>query len=149
MSCGICSRKGLVMTRLTALLVGLIFGIGLLVSGMANPANVLGFLDLAGAWNPSLALVMGGAIGIGLIGFSWAKKRERTLLGEPMQLPAARGLDPRLALGSVGFGVGWGLVGICPGPALVALGMGEGKAAVFVGAMLAGMALYEALSRRR
>ncbi|QPF73324.1 YeeE/YedE family protein [Roseateles sp. DAIF2] len=136
-------------TILSALLAGLLFGLGLILSGMADPAKVLGFLDLAGAWDPSLALVMAGAIAVALPAFAWAGRRERALLGEVMQLPAARRIDRRLVLGSLAFGIGWGLAGFCPGPALVALGLGEGKALVFVAAMLAGMGLFELLERRR
>lgn len=134
---------------ISAFAVGLIFGLGLLLSGMANPAKVLGFLDLFGAWDPSLALVMGGAVAVGMIAFSRLRGRERSLLGEPLRIPVRRDIDARLVLGGLGFGVGWGLVGFCPGPALVALGAGESKAVVFVAAMLAGMGLYELLERRR
>jgi uncharacterized membrane protein YedE/YeeE len=132
----------------SAMITGLIFGLGLLLSGMANPAKVLGFLDLAGSWDPSLLLVMGGAIAIGLIAFSIAGRRSHSLLGEAMRLPLKRELDRRLILGSLGFGVGWGLAGFCPGPALVALGAGAPKAFVFVAAMLAGMTLFEWLERK-
>ncbi|UWE18872.1 YeeE/YedE family protein [Herbaspirillum huttiense] len=128
--------------NLAALAAGLLFGLGLIVSGMADPAKVLGFLDLAGQWDPSLALVMGGAIAIGLPAFTLARKRQRTLLGEPMQLPTARTIDRRLVLGSLLFGIGWGIAGICPGPALVLLGMASGKGLAFVLAMLAGMLLF-------
>ena len=134
---------------ISAFLVGLIFGIGLLVSGMANPEKVLGFLDLAGAWDPSLALVMGGAVGVGLIAFTVAHKRAESLLGHPMRLPDRRDIDAPLVIGSLGFGIGWGLAGFCPGPALVAFGAFEMKALVFVAAMMAGMALYELIERRR
>lgn len=130
------------LRNLAALAAGLLFGLGLIVSGMADPAKVLGFLDLAGQWDPSLALVMGGAIAIGLRAFTLARKRQRTLLGEPMQLPTARTIDRRLVLGSLLFGVGWGIAGICPGPALVLLGMASGKGLAFVLAMLAGMLLF-------
>jgi len=129
--------------QISALLTGLLFGLGLLVSGMANPDKVLSFLDLAGAWDPSLALVMGGAIAVGLVAFRIAGTRTASLLGEPMRLPTRRDLDSRLVLGSLGFGVGWGLAGFCPGPALVAVGAGEVKALVFVASMLTGMALFE------
>lgn len=128
---------------------GLVFGIGLLLAGMANPAKVLGFLDLAGAWDPSLALVMAGAVAVGSIAFAVAKRRRVSLLGTPMQLPAARQVDRRLVVGSLVFGVGWGLAGFCPGPALVALGEGAGQAAVFVLAMLAGMGLHAWRERMR
>ncbi|QJQ01298.1 DUF6691 family protein [Herbaspirillum rubrisubalbicans] len=132
---------------LSAGVAGLIFGLGLIVSGMANPAKVLGFLDLAGAWDPSLALVMAGAIGIGVPAFAWARKRQQSLLGAPLQLPSASGIDRRLVLGSLLFGVGWGMAGICPGPALVLLGMGSLKGLAFVLAMLAGMKLFGWLQR--
>lgn len=137
------------MLTLTALLAGLVFGLGLIVSGMANPAKVLGFLDLAGAWDPSLAFVMGGAIAVGVIAFAFARRRTVSLLDAEMKLPTARHIDRRLVLGSTLFGVGWGLAGFCPGPALTALGLGEVKALVFVAAMLVGMGLYETLERRR
>jgi uncharacterized membrane protein YedE/YeeE len=122
---------------------GLLFGIGLILSGMTDPGKVQGFLDLAGRWDPSLALVMGGAIAVGLVGFRAARLRTSTLLGGAMHLPTARDLDRRLVIGSLAFGVGWGLGGFCPGPALVSLGTGEPKAVVFTAAMLAGMGLYE------
>jgi uncharacterized protein len=133
---------------LSSLLAGLVFGIGLIISGMANPAKVLGFLDLAGAWDPSLALVMAGAIAVGLGGFALAGQRSRSLLDLPMALPTARRLDRRLILGSALFGAGWGLSGICPGPALVLMGAGAAKGWIFAAAMLAGMALFERLERR-
>jgi uncharacterized protein len=135
------------MVVVAALLSGLVFGLGLIVSGMANPAKVLAFLDLAGDWDPSLALVMGGAIGVGCVAFHVARRRRVSLLGVPMQIEAHGGIDRRLLLGSLAFGVGWGLAGFCPGPALVTLGMGEWKAALFVAAMLAGMGLFEWLQR--
>lgn len=139
------------MSRLTlsALVSGLIFGLGLLVSGLGNPAKVLAFLDLAGAWDPSLALVMGGAILVGLIAFQLAARRQRSVLDEPIRLPTRRDIDRRLVLGSLGFGVGWGLAGFCPGPAVMAIGAGEAKAVVFVLAMLAGMGVFELIERQR
>ena len=133
----------------TALLAGLVFGLGLIVSGMANPAKVLGFLDLTGAWDPSLALVMAGAIGISFFAFLFAKKRTLSLIGADMKLPAGRTIDRRLIIGSTLFGIGWGVAGFCPGPGLVALGMGEVKALIFVAAMLAGMAVFEFFERSR
>jgi uncharacterized membrane protein YedE/YeeE len=136
------------MLLFTAFLSGLVFGLGLLLSGMADPAKVLGFLDLAGAWDPSLAFVMGGAIVVGLIAFTLARRRTRSHLGLPMQLPAPGGIDRRLVLGGLVFGVGWGLAGFCPGPALVGLSLGLGKALVFVLAMLAGMVLFAWCERR-
>lgn len=134
---------------ITAFITGLIFGLGLLVSGMANPDKVLSFLDLAGDWDPSLALVMLGAIAVGLVAFSFIKGRNQSLLGEPLRLPTKTSLDSRLIVGSLGFGIGWGLAGFCPGPALVALGAGETKAAVFVAAMLVGMGLFELIESRK
>jgi uncharacterized membrane protein YedE/YeeE len=137
------------MPLLSAFITGLVFGFGLLLSGMANPAKVLGFLDIAGAWDPSLALVMAGAISVGLVAFSLAGRRTQSLLGEEMRLPPSGRIDRRLLAGSAVFGVGWGLAGFCPGPALVALGMGLEPAAVFVAAMLAGMAGFEILEWQR
>lgn len=136
------------MPTFTAALAGLVFGLGLVLSGMANPAKVLAFLDLAGDWDPSLALVMLGAIAVGLVAFAVARRRTRSLLGLDLKLPTARHVDRRLVVGSLVFGAGWGVAGFCPGPALTALGMGELKAAVFVAAMLGGMGAYELLQRR-
>jgi uncharacterized membrane protein YedE/YeeE len=136
------------MSNVISLLVGLLFGVGLILSGMADPAKVLGFLDLAGAWDPSLAFVMGGAIAVGLPAFTLARRRSRSWLGAEMSLPTVREIDRRLVIGSLLFGVGWGVAGFCPGPALVALGMGESKALWFVAAMVAGMALFEWFERR-
>ena len=133
----------------TSLLAGLVFGVGLIVSGMANPAKVLGFLDLTGRWDPSLALVMVGAISVGLISFAVAKRRTQSFLGAEMKLPKARDIDRRLVGGGVLFGIGWGVAGFCPGPAVVALGMGEAKAVAFVVAMLVGMGIFELLERRK
>ncbi|MFP3183559.1 MAG: DUF6691 family protein [Paraburkholderia sp.] len=135
------------MALLTAFLSGLLFGVGLLVSGMANPAKVLGFLDIAGRWDPSLIMVMAGAIAVGSAGFHFVRRSKESLLGLPMQIPAGTGVTKRLVLGSVVFGVGWGLAGFCPGPALVALGLGFPKAWGFVAAMLAGMAAFELIDR--
>ncbi len=133
----------------TALIAGLVFGLGLLISGMADPAKVLGFLDLAGAWDPSLAFVMGGAIAVALPAFTLARRRQQALLtGEPMQLPTSTRIDQRLLGGALLFGIGWGLAGFCPGPALVALGMGLDQALVFGLAMLGGMVVFEVLERR-
>ena len=131
------------MGVLVALIAGLVFGLGLIVSGMSDPAKVQGFLDLAGAWDPSLAFVMGGAIAVGLPAFALAQRRRESLLGLQMQLPVSNLIDRRLVGGSLLFGIGWGLVGLCPGPALVLLGTGDAKAALFALAMLAGMGVYE------
>lgn len=135
------------MTILTALLSGLLFGIGLIVSGMSDPGKVIGFLDVAGRWNPSLAFVMGGALLVGLLAFRVARRRTMTFLGGAMHLPTLKDIDRRLVLGSLAFGTGWGLAGFCPGPALVSLAAGQEKALVFVGAMVAGMAIYELADR--
>ena len=137
------------MNILAALLSGLVFGLGLIVSGMANPAKVLGFLDLAGLWDPSLALVMAGAIAVGLVAFAVARRRTKSFLGLDMKLPTAQHIDQRLVGGGVLFGIGWGIAGFCPGPGLVALGMGEVKALAFVVSMLVGMGLFALLERRK
>ncbi len=134
---------------LVSLISGLLFGAGLLLSGLANPDKVLGFLDLAGAWDPSLALVMGGAILVGIVAFSFANRQTVSVLGFDMKLSTTSTIDKRLIIGSIGFGVGWGLAGFCPGPALVAFGAGETKALVFVVAMVAGMGVFEVLERNR
>ncbi|KNY09265.1 membrane protein [Achromobacter piechaudii] len=135
--------------RISEFAIGLVFGLGLIISGMTDPGKVLGFLDLAGLWDPSLALVMGGAVMVGLFAFTVARKRATSVLGGAMQLPTARQIDRRLVLGSLMFGVGWGIAGFCPGPAIVSLGAGEPKAILFVLAMLAGMGTFEWLERRK
>ncbi|CAN7397812.1 YeeE/YedE family protein [Pseudomonas sp. LjRoot71] len=137
------------MRKLMAFLAGLIFGIGLLTAGMANPAKVLAFLDLGGAWDPSLALVMAAAIGVAFLPFSWARTQRVSVLGAPMQLPGKRELDRRLIGGSLLFGIGWGIAGICPGPAVALLLTGRWQALLFTLAMLAGMLIFAALERRR
>lgn len=131
-----------------ALIAGLIFGLGLILSGMTNPAKVIGFLDLAGHWDPSLGFVMAGAIAVSFVPFRLAKNRSMALLGGPIRLPTATDIDRRLILGSLTFGAGWGLAGYCPGPALTSLLSGGTKPLVFVLAMLAGMAVFEALQWR-
>jgi uncharacterized membrane protein YedE/YeeE len=136
------------MRIVLAFVAGLVFGLGLLLSGMADPAKVLGFLDLAGAWDPSLAFVMAGAIAVGALAFALTRRRAKALLGDAMQLPTSTRIDRRLLAGSLLFGAGWGLAGFCPGPALVALGLGAPQAVVFVAAMLAGMGLFELLEAR-
>ena len=128
---------------------GFVFGLGLLVSGMANPAKVLGFLDLAGAWDPTLALVMAGAVAVGAGAFALMRKRTRTLLGAPVLIPSPRRIDRRLVLGSLVFGVGWGLAGICPGPSLVLAGTGSAKGLIFLAAMIAGNGVFEFLEKRK
>ena len=136
------------MSALAAFAAGLVFGLGLLLSGMADPGKVKGFLDLAGAWDPSLAFVMGGAILVGVFAFALARRRAHSFLGGAMHLPEARDIDTRLVGGSIVFGIGWGLAGFCPGPAIVSFGAGYGQAAVFVAAMLAGMVLHRAISEK-
>ena len=135
------------MNALAAFASGLVFGLGLILSGMTDPGKVIGFLDVGGNWDPSLAFVMGGAILVGFFAFRLAGARARAFLGGAMQLPQRRDIDTRLVGGSVFFGIGWGLAGFCPGPALVSLASGTGKAAIFVGAMLSGMLIYTALDR--
>ncbi len=135
------------MQAFVALLVGLLFGTGLIVSGMTDPSKVIGFLDLAGQWDPSLAFVMGGAVLVGLVAFRLAGRRERSLLGEAMRLPATTRIDRRLVLGGLTFGVGWGLAGYCPGPALASVATGLAAPLTFTLAMLAGMGIFELLER--
>jgi uncharacterized membrane protein YedE/YeeE len=130
-----------------ALLAGLVFGIGLIMGGMTNPAKVIGFLDLAGKWDPSLALVMGGAILVGLFAFRFAAAQPQALLGEPIRLPTSSRIDARLVLGGLTFGAGWGLAGFCPGPAIASLATGGSKALIFTLAMLGGMAIFEVQER--
>lgn len=135
------------MNVLSAFAAGLVFGVGLILSGMTDPGKVIGFLDLAGSWDPSLAFVMGGAVLVGVFAFALAARRTRSFLGGAMRLPSRRDIDARLVAGSVVFGVGWGLAGFCPGPALVSFGSGVRQAAVFVAAMLLGMLVYTAAQR--
>lgn len=137
------------MRKLTAFAAGLIFGMGLLLAGMADPAKVLGFLDMFGRWDPSLGLVMAGAIAVAIVPMQWARRQQRSLLGAPMQLPLKRKPDRRLVGGSLLFGIGWGIAGICPAPALSLLLAGYWQAFLFVLAMLAGMGLFSALESRR
>ena len=136
------------MSRAIEFVIGLTFGLGLILSGMTDPAKVIGFLDLAGQWDPSLALVMAGAIAVGVVAFAMAKRRSTTLLGAAMELPQSREIDRPLVVGSLVFGAGWGLAGFCPGPALVAAAAGYWQAWVFVAAMLVGMAVHDFVGRR-
>ncbi|HWK69521.1 MAG TPA: YeeE/YedE family protein [Burkholderiaceae bacterium] len=137
------------MKIVMALVVGLLFGLGLILSGMSDPGKVLGFLDLAGNWDPSLAFVMGGAVVVGSLVFPFATKRPKSILGDAMRLPTATQIDRRLVLGGLTFGVGWGLAGYCPGPALASLAQGDIKPVLFVIAMLVGMAVFELLDRTK
>ena len=136
------------MQRMIEFIVGLLFGLGLLIAGMTDPGKVLGFLDLAGTWDPSLAFVMGGGVMVGLLGFGLAKKKTTSLSGQAFHWPDMTQIDHPLVLGSLMFGAGWGLAGFCPGPALVAMASGNDKALVFVLAMLAGMALFGRFKKR-
>ena len=137
------------MYALSAFATGLIFGVGLIISGMTDPSKIIGFLDLTGSWDPSLAFVMGGAVVVGFIAFRLARRRETAFLGGAIQLPTGRQIDRRLVFGSLAFGIGWGLAGYCPGPAVVSVGMGQEKAIVFAVAMVAGMALFQLIERLR
>ena len=137
------------MPAVSALFAGLLFGLGLMVSGMADPAKVLGFLDLFGAWDPSLIFVMMGAILLGAPAFFLVRRRRLSLLGLPVQIPAAASITVRLIAGSAVFGIGWGLAGFCPGPALVSAAAGYPKAIGFVAAMIAGMLVFDQLERMR
>jgi uncharacterized membrane protein YedE/YeeE len=132
-----------------ALAVGLVFGLGLCLSGMYQPAKVIGFLDLAGNWDPSLAFVMGGAIIVALPAFLIARRRSAAWIGGAIELPTARAIDAPLVVGSAIFGIGWGLAGVCPAPGVVDLGFLSPAAAIFVVAMAAGMLVYRAAAGRR
>ena len=125
------------------------FGLGLILSGMGNPAKVQNFLDIFGTWDPSLGLVMGGAIAVGLVAFTWAKRRKTSALGEPMQLPTATVVDRKLLTGAAMFGAGWGLAGFCPGPAVMNLATLQMEVWLFVAAMLAGMVLQHVTAKNR
>ena len=137
------------MRELMALSSGLVFGLGLILGGMTDPGKVKSFLDVAGAWDPSLALVMGGAIAVGVFAFAAARRRTTSWSGDRIEIPSNTLIDARLIGGGVLFGIGWGLGGFCPGPALVAMSAGVGSAAVFVVAMLVGMVLHDRLLMRR
>ena len=136
------------MNILLALWAGLLFGTGLILSEMTNPAKVLAFLDLAGAWDPSLGIVMGGALLAAMPAYALARRRRRSLLGEPLQLPTTTRIDRRLLAGSLVFGAGWGLAGYCPGPAVASVLVGGVKPLLFFLTMVAGMAIHELLQRR-
>jgi uncharacterized membrane protein YedE/YeeE len=134
--------------RISEFFVGLLFGLGLIISGMTDPGKVIGFLDISGAWDPSLALVMAGAIAVGFFAFAIAKKRTVNFLGGALHLPKSNQIDKPLIIGAVLFGAGWGLAGFCPGPALVSMASGQVKGALFMVFMVAGMQLFEVLGRR-
>jgi len=128
---------------ITALLAGLMFGLGLSVSGMLNPSKVLAFLDVAGAWDPSLAFVLAGAVMVSAVGYLIRARARRPLFADDFNVPASPAVDAKLVIGATLFGVGWGLAGFCPGPALAGLILGKWQIVVFVTAMLAGMGVYE------
>jgi len=134
--------------RISEFLVGLLFGLGLILSGMTDPGKVLGFLDISGMWDPSLALVMAGAIAVGFFAFAIAKKRTVNFLGGALHLPKSNQIDKPLVIGATLFGAGWGLAGFCPGPGLVSLVSGQIKGAMFVGFMVLGMQLFEVWNRQ-
>lgn len=134
--------KKMTLQLLMAGLAGLLFGLGLIMSGMTNPAKIIGFLDITGAWDPTLAFVMGAALIVATPAFAMAGKKEKSLLGMPMLIPTNRQLDKRLILGSLVFGAGWGLAGYCPGPAIASLFSGQMGTVLFVVAMLLGMQLF-------
>ncbi|MCP4621374.1 MAG: YeeE/YedE family protein [Bradyrhizobium sp.] len=140
------------MAVLLQFIIGLIFGFGLILSGMSNPAKVLNFLDIAairtGAWDASLAFVMAGAIAVTFAGYKLALRRSQPLFGERFHLPTKEDVDARVIAGPAVFGVGWGLAGFCPGPAITALGFGTGAAVIFVAAMLVGMWLARFIASR-
>jgi uncharacterized protein len=129
-------------TALAALISGLLFGAGLAISQMTNPAKVLAFLDIAGDWDPSLAFVMAGAVAVSFVAFRIMKGRPAPMLGGTFQIPGRRDIDLRLVVGAVLFGIGWGLVGLCPGPAITATVSGKGDVFLFLAAMLVGMVAY-------
>ena len=138
-------NKEAIMVFISSLLAGLVFGIGLILSGMTNPAKIIGFLDFTGKWDPSLVFVMLGAIFVSFFAFRIAEKKSSTVLGQPISIPSKKDLDARLIAGSAIFGIGWGLAGYCPGPGLASIATGGLQPILFVIAMLVGMALYEAL----
>ena len=137
------------MKFLTALVAGLLFGAGLLVSGMTNPANVLGFLDIFGHWRPQLAYVMAAAVITAAPSFWFVRHNRRSLLGAPVDMPDRRRIDKPLLAGAAIFGVGWGLSGICPGPGIVLLASGHGMAYLFMAAVIAGMWLVQLIRNKR
>ena len=136
------------MKTVSALLAGLMFGVGLALSGMLDPMRVLGFLDVAGAWDPTLAFVLLGAVAVSAAGYQIARRRQHPAFAAQFDIPAGRQIDTPLLVGAAIFGVGWGLAGFCPGPALASLSLGLPKSAGFVATMLVGMALHGTVRRR-
>jgi uncharacterized membrane protein YedE/YeeE len=137
------------MDKIIALVAGVIFGLGLIVGEMVNPAKVIAFLDLAGAWNPSLALVMAGAIAVALPAFQLAKNKKNSVCGMAMQLPSSKVIDIRLMAGSLAFGAGWGIAGFCPAPAIVSAATGQWQAIVFTLAMIAGFYVFAVIEKSK
>ncbi|WP_343596261.1 DUF6691 family protein [Acinetobacter sp.] len=138
------------MKQFFAFICGSLFAIGLMLSGMSNPAKVLAFLDVFGDWNPSLAFVMGGAILVAFLPFQYAVKHSRvqTVFHEPIELPSKKTLDAPLVTGALLFGIGWGLSGICPAPAITLIGLGHFEIGYFIASMLVGMVLYHFVMER-
>ena len=134
---------------IASFVIGLIFGLGLIVGGMTDPSKVIGFLDITGSWDPSLAFVMGGALLVGVIAFRFARHRTANFFGGAIRMPTKNDIDKRMVIGSLLFGIGWGMAGFCPGPAITSIGTGNTKALLFVLAMVAGMALFEGIERYR
>lgn len=137
------------MDKIIALVAGVVFGVGLIVGEMVNPAKVIAFLDLAGAWNPSLALVMAGAIAVALPAFQLAKNKKNSACGMAIQLPSSKVIDTRLMVGSLAFGAGWGIAGFCPAPAIVSAAAGQWQAIVFTLAMIAGFYIFSLLEQSK
>ncbi|SEG13957.1 DUF6691 family protein [Nitrosomonas ureae] len=137
------------MVGLMAWVSGIVFGLGIILSGMVNPAIVLAFLDITGRWDASLIGAMAGAVAVSSIAFAIAKKQKKSYLGGYIQIPSVTKIDTRLILGGIVFGIGWGIAGICPGPALVLVGSGNQEAIIFLIAMLCGMGIFEIMQRKR
>ena len=131
------------LKNIIGLLAGLLFGFGLLVSGMTDPVKVQGFLDVFGAWDISLALVMGGGLAVAIVGVQLAKRQQTSWIGTSIDMPSKMVINKKLLIGAMLFGIGWGLVGICPGPGIVLLGTGQWQAYVFIPAMIIGMLVYQ------
>ena len=133
----------MMLKNIIGLLAGLLFGIGLLISGMTDPVKVQGFLDVFGAWDISLALVMGGGLAVAIVGVQLAKRQQTSWIGTSIDMPSKTVINKKLLIGAMLFGIGWGLVGICPGPGIVLLGTGQWQAYVFIPAMIIGMLAYQ------
>ena len=136
------------LKNMIGLLTGLLFGFGLLISGMTDPVKVQGFLDVFGAWDISLALVMGGGLVMAIVGVQLAKRQQTSWIGTLIEMPSKTTINKQLLIGAMLFGIGWGLVGICPGPGIVLLGTGQWQAYVFIPAMIVGMLIYQWLEPR-